>query len=131
MAESAGVHFDAGHFAGGMTDKRGSIAAKSLQLRVREKAAVGQHHVKGLDRVAFALDVTVARWVLESLGGDAEDAVVEDVQNIETRQAAAGVARASVEDRLQQTPAEAEGFEGEISVRQTWPRNHNRNRSSD
>ena len=81
-----------------MTDERGLIAAERFQLGFREEAAVGQHDVQRLDRVALALDVAVAVRVAERLRRHAQDAIVEHVEDVEAGQAAAGVARAGVID---------------------------------
>ena len=55
--------------------------------------------------MALALHVTVARRAGERLRRDVEHAIVEDVQDVQTGQPAAGVARAGVDDEPQHLAA--------------------------
>jgi hypothetical protein len=100
-----------------VTDEFGAVLAEGVEFGVGEEAAVGEDGVKGFDGVAFALDIAVAVWVGEGFGGNAEDAVVEDVKDVEAREGAAGVARAGVVDGREGAAAEVEGFESKIVVR--------------
>src|SRR6185436_34222 len=80
------------------------------------ESAVGEHGVEGLDRMAFALDVTIAVWIFARFRSDAEHAVVEDVQDVEAGQPAAGMTGAGMEDRFEHSLAQAEGFQFQFAI---------------
>ena len=111
-----------GHLARGMADEVRPVVAERLQLGFGEEAAVGQDDEERLDRVALALDVAVAVAVRERLRRDAQHAVVEHVQDVDARQAAAGVAGAGVEDGLQDLPPVVDRLQPEFVVGQSWRR---------
>ena len=116
MAERAGVHLDAANVPRGMADVVRLVMANRFQFRFGKKSAIRQHRVKRLDRMAFALDVTVARRAAESFRRHVEDAVVEHVQDVEARKPAAGVPRARADDGFERQLAQADGFELEFAV---------------
>ncbi len=114
VAEAAGVVFAAGNGAGRMSDEGGVVLAEGVELFEGEKTFVGEDDVEGFDGVAFGLDVAVAVGVGEVLWGDVEDAVVEDVEDVDAGEAAAGVAGVGLLDDAQHGFAVEEGFEGEV-----------------
>ena len=66
--------------------------------------------------MALALHVTVAGRTAECFGRDVEHAVVEDVQDVQTGQPAARVARARTDNEVQHRAAQHDGFELEFVV---------------
>src|SRR5436305_1742088 len=97
-----------------MADEWRVVLAEGVELRVGKESSVGEDDVEGFDGVAFGLDVAVAIVVAHHLGGDAEDAVVQNVEDIDAGETAAGVAGAGALDDLEESPAVGEGFEGEL-----------------
>ena len=91
---------------------------KRLQFLFRKESPLGQHDEQRLDRMALALHVAVAAAIRDGPGRDAKDAVVEHIQNVDARQAAARVARARVLDRLQDALAVLQRFQRELLIRE-------------
>jgi hypothetical protein len=116
VAERAGVHLHAADLPRGMADVIALVVADGVEVGVGEVAAVGHDGVERLDAVALALDVAVAERVGGGLRRDLEHAVVEDVEDVEARQAAAGVAGARIVDQPQHAPAQRDSLEGEVVV---------------
>ena len=98
MAERAGILFDTGNFASGMTYKRRTELVQSLELIGREEAAIRQNGVESFDGMSFTLDITISIRAEKRFRTDAKDAVVQDVQDIDTGETTAGVAGISVLD---------------------------------
>ncbi len=94
----------AGHLARRMADEVRPVLAERFELGRRKEAVVGQHDEQRLDRVALALDVAVAVGSIERLRRDAQHAVVQHVEDVDAREAAAGVAGAGVLDGVQDVP---------------------------
>ena len=92
-----------------MADEGRSVVAERFEVCFGKKSAIREHDIERLDRVTLALNVSVAVRIAEGFGRDAEDAVVEDVQNVQARKSAAGVAGAGVEDDFKQFFAQADG----------------------
>jgi hypothetical protein len=67
-----------------------------LQVRLREKPAIGQDRIKSFHGVPFALHKSVAIRILKSSRAQTQDSVVEHVEYIGTREAAAGMPGSSV-----------------------------------
>src|SRR6185312_13352436 len=93
-----------------MPNEMGFVMADGFQFGFRKKSTIREHRIKRLNRMAFALHVTIARQAGKSLRRDVQDAVVEHVQNIEARKPPASVARARLENRFERFLAQTDGF---------------------
>src|SRR5262245_46351155 len=105
MTERAGVLLYAWNLARGMSDKMRLVAGERVEFGFGKKSFVGQHDVKRLDRMAFALHVTVAVRMRERFRRNIQHAVVKHIENVQTRQAASRVPRARVTDDFEQLAA--------------------------
>src|SRR5688572_16575508 len=66
--------------------------------------------------MSLTLHVTVARRTRECLRGYVEDAIIEDVQDVQAGKPAAGVARAGFEDGFKRFLAQMDRFDLEFVI---------------
>jgi hypothetical protein len=85
------LQLDAVHVAGGMANIVRAVAVQFFQIAFREKAAISQHDKQRFSAVAFALDVIVVIEIVESLGPYAQDAVIEDIEDVYTGEVTTGM----------------------------------------
>ena len=116
MPKGPGVVLNSVDFSGGMTHILRAEAAQAIPIRLREKTAVGQDHVERLHRVPLALNVPVASGIAEGFGRYLQNAVVENVQDINTGQIAAGMTRSRLLDESEELLAVDNRFDTEFLI---------------
>src|ERR1700733_10857580 len=110
MTKGAGVLFNPVHLASGMPDITRTVSIQGVQIALRKKASIGQDHKKRFGTMPFALDIIIVIRTFECLRTNAQDPVIEHVQDIKTGEVAAGMASFSCLDELQQILAILDGL---------------------
>ena len=77
---------------------------------------IGQDDIKRLHRMSLALYVAVATGIGSGCGRYPEDAVIEDIQNVDTGEAPTRMPGSGVDNRPQQIAAVADRFEFEVVI---------------
>src|SRR5258707_1408031 len=96
VAQRTGVLLNPIYLPGWMADEVRPKPIQRIQLRLWEEPAIGQDRIKSLDGVSLALHKPVAVRVPKSSRAQAQDSVVEHVEDVDTREAAAGVSGSSM-----------------------------------
>src|ERR1700737_3153058 len=96
VTKRSGILFASVHIARRVANVVRAVPVECLKVFFGKETAVGQHDKECLGAMALALDVVVSIGAMECLGADAEDAVIEDVQNVEAREIAPRVAGTAI-----------------------------------